>query len=263
MRNSSPCVIYLKSFIGCYNCKNRSVYCSLAAGIHGKGFENKPLAWWITLLHHICSVLELETADGPTSVLPNYADVDLSTSNMPDWASRAVGKIRTPMSKEGIAKRWTELQSTIMPSWTFYTMPHSLLASLGDARPIRPYWPRPGVSEVDVILRGTSILGRGRTGALPRVWATHAKIDGWAFSPREDAKEAKTKKETKPKKKEGRAASENSIVDTTVPSQTQKGKCRVVCCVRISLWKYTSPNRGLAINGTGAECANRCGCGLP
>ena len=207
----------------------------MAAGIHGKGFDNKPLAWWITLLHHICSVLELEEPNGPISVLPNYAEVNLEVQNMPIWASRAVTTIRTPMSKEAIAKRWTELQTSIIPSWTFYTMPHSLLSSLGDARPERCYWPRPGDSEVDVILRGINILARGRSGALRRSWASRAKLDGYSFSPKEDAKEAKIKKETKPKKKEGKAASEPPIVKqdipkeggphTTVRSQSEKCKC--------------------------------------
>ena len=207
----------------------------MAAGIHGKGFDNKPLAWWITLLHHICSILELEEPSGPISVLPNYAEVDLDVRNMPIWASRAVTQIRTSMSKEAIAKRWTELQSLVIPSWTFYTMPHSLLSSLGDARPERAYWPRPGENEVDVILRGINILARGRNGALHRSWASSAKIDGYSFSPKEDAKEAKIKKETKPKKKEGKAASEPPMVKqetpkedgphTAVRCQSEKCKC--------------------------------------
>ena len=131
--------------------------------------------------------------------------------------------------------RPTWIITSVIPSWTFYTMPHSLLSSLGDARPERPYWPRPGENEVDVILRGINILARGRNGALHRSWASSAKIDGYSFSPKEDAKEAKIKKETKPKKKEGKAASEPPMVKqetpkedgphTAVRCQSEKCKC--------------------------------------
>lgn len=234
----------------------------MAAGINGKGFDYKPLAWWITLLHHICSVIELETTTGPISVLPNYANVDMDVSKIPAWVHRAVNKIRTPMSKDAIGKRWNELQSSAIPSWTFYTMPHSVLASMGDTRPTRPYWPRPGEDEDQVIQHGIAILARGRNGSLPRVWARHAKIDGYHFSPKEDAKETKAKKEIKPKKKDGnRLASETPIAEqntagqgraaNAVPSATQEGKYRLVSSGAIDSERYyRSGHECLAIHGT-------------
>ena len=239
VRNGSPCVVSLKSFMGCYSCKSRSVYCSLAAGINGKGFDNKALAWWITLLHHICSVLELGTAEGPVSILPNYAEVDLDANSMPNWASRAFNKIRKSMSKEEVAKRWNELCTSIIPHWNFYTMPHSILASLCDRRPTRPFWPCPGPDEEDVIQRGIIILARGRDGTLPRVWASGAKVDGYNFSPREDARETKAKaKDTKHKRKDNKVASDSQMgplnnpdpsqPSTAAPSEPGQGKHRAV-----------------------------------
>ena len=193
VRSGSPCVVCLKSFVGCYECKRRSVYCSLAASINEKGFkENKPLAWWITLMQHICSVLDLATIDGPRAVLPNYADVIMEGKNIPRWVISACNRIRQRGTLKDINKRWAELQRDIIPTWKFYAMPHSLLTSMGDRRPKRPYWPNPG-EEQDVIQRGIAILEKARSGSLPRIWASHAKVDGYDFSAKEDAREAKEK----------------------------------------------------------------------
>ena len=181
------------------------MYCSLAAGINGKGFDNKALAWWITLLHHICSVLELGTLEGCISVLPNYADVTLKNSNMPSWATLAYNRIRKSMSREEIGRRWAYLQKSVIPTWHFYAMPHSYLSSLGDERPSRPYWPTPGEREQDVLNRCITILTQGKSGTLPRSWVSRAKVDGYDFSPKEDAREAKVKtKEVRQKNQENK-----------------------------------------------------------
>ena len=252
MRSGSPCVIFLKSFSGCYDCKRRSVYCSLGAGVHGKGPSNKALAWWITLIHHICSVLDLDTVQGPISVLPDYANVELSDDNMPSWAVRAFHKIRKRMGEKVRDSRWVELQASIIPTWTFYAMPHSLLASLGEARPVRSFWPRPGSDHDDVIQRGISILARGRDGTLPRLWASQAKVDGYNYLPKEDVNETKVKKEIKPKKQEGKVASESEVVeqnspetsgaDTDIPHQPVHGKYRVVYHDTTGFKDFTGPS---------------------
>ena len=216
------------------------MYCSLGAGIDGKGPNNKPLAWWITLLHHICSVIELGKPEGCVSVLPNYADVSLNEAKMPRWASRASSTIRKTMSKEDIDKRWTHLQISVIPTWKFYAMPHSLLSSMGDNRTRRPYWPRPGEEEQDVIQRGITILRQGKAGTLPRVWAC-AKVDGYEFFPREEAKKAKIKMKEeesiqKAKEQENNVISEEELSDdegqrltvdnTPVPFELYEGQCQ-------------------------------------
>ena len=198
------------------------MYCSLGAGINKKGFDNKALAWWITLLHHICSVLELGTLDGCTSVLPDYAEVDLEKSKMPEWAVQAFNTIRKSLSKEQVAERWKEIQQSVAPTWTFYSMPHSLLSSLRKQRPTRPYWPTPGEREQDVIARGVAILRQGRDGTLPRTWASRALVDGYKFSSRQAAKEARMmKKEAALRKKESKAMLAEGPANSKMPSTTK------------------------------------------
>ena len=214
------------------------MYCSLAVAINGKGFDNKALAWWITILHHICSVLELGTSEGPISVLPNYADVSLNASNMPSWASHAFNMIRRPMSKEVIKRRWTYLQASWIPTLKFYAMPHSLLSSMGDERPLRPYWPNPGENELDVIQRGITILTQGQAGTLPRIWASYAKVDGYNFSPKEDVKEAKRRKEIEEKNDDNATPDHEpdemtqklEKINTAMSPEPEEGKCCVLFC---------------------------------
>ena len=131
---------------------------------------------------------------------------------------------------------------------------------MGEGRPTRSYWPRPGVDEESVIQRGISILTRGRNGDLPRAWASHAKVDGYNFSPKEDAKEAKgKKKDTKSKKKECKVGSHSQLEhndpetgspDPTIPPERVEGKYRLV-------------HKGLTDSTTfysriGSDRANRC-----
>ena len=228
MRSGSPCIIFLKAFVGCYSCKDRGVYCSLGAAINKQGFRNKALAWWITLLHHICAILELGTSEGCLSILPNYADLELEAEKMPEWAVNAYTKIRKVMSKVGVKKRWAELQQSVAPTWKFYAMPHSLLSSLRKKRPTRPYWPCPGEREQDVIERGITILTQGRNGTLPRIWASRAEVDGYKFSSKQAAQEARMKKkEAARKRKEERAKRKKQNTkkgDTSVPPEVDEGK---------------------------------------
>lgn len=152
------------------------------------------------MLHHICSTLELGTLPGPVSVLPDYADVVLDDAPMPAWASRAFNKIRKSMSRDEIAKRWAYLQADVIPKWKFYAMPHSILCDMGSNRPKRAYWPNPG-PDAEVIEYGINILSQAQAGTLPRVWASHARIDGYIFDPKEEAREAK-EKQTREQEKE-------------------------------------------------------------
>ena len=229
MRSGSPCVIRLKSFVGCYACKKRSVYCSLGAGINKKGFKkNKALAWWITLLHHICSVLELGTPEGCISVLPDYAGIDLKASKIPKWAINAFNTIRKPLGKDEVKQRWKDIETSLAATWKFYSMPHSLLSSLRKERPKRPYWPCPGEREKDVIDRGIAILKQGRDGTLPRTWVSHALVDGYEFSSKDAAREARMmKKEAALKKKANQATGKRPSMtkdDTPVPPEPDEGK---------------------------------------
>ena len=228
MHSGSPCIIFLKAFVGCYSCKDRGVYCSLGAAINKQGFRNKALAWWITLLHHICAILELGTSEGCLSILPNYADLELEAEKMPEWAVNAYTKIRKVMSKVGVKKRWAELQQSVAPTWKFYAMPHSLLSSLRKKRPTRPYWPCPGEREKDVIDRGIAILKQGRDGTLPRTWVSRALVDGYEFSSKDAAREARMmKKEAALKKKANQATGKRPSMtkdDTPVPPEPDEGK---------------------------------------
>lgn len=161
-------------------------------------------------MHHICSILDLGTIGGSTATLPNYADVVIESHNIPPWALKACRSLRQPSNLSDIKKRWDELQNKIIPTWNFYAMPHSLLASMGTKRPNRPYWPNPG-EEQHVIKRAIMILNQGRNGTLPRIWARQADVDGYDFSPREAAREAKRKEKESTKKHKGpsRAATAN------------------------------------------------------
>ena len=150
-------------------------------------------------MHHICSILELGSIEGPRSILPNYADVIIESKDIPSWAINICSRMLQRRTFADNKRRWEELQANIIPTWSFYAMPHSLLASMRDGRPERPYWPNPG-KERDVIKRAIAILNQAKSGTLPRTWASHAKVDGYVFSPREDAREAKAKnKESKQK----------------------------------------------------------------
>ena len=211
------------------------MYCSLAAGINEKGFRtNKPLAWWITLMHHISSILDLGTIEGPRAILPNYADVIIDSKNIPPWAMNACSRIRQRGKLPEINKRWAELQQDIIPTWKFYAMPHSLLASMGDRRPKRPYWPNPG-EEQDVIKRGIAILNQARGGTLPRIWASHAKVDGYDYSAKEDAREAKGKE------KDSKRMSVERKNDPTRIASTSKSKKRT----RSPVPSVTDPDEGM------------------
>ena len=146
------------------------------------------------------------------------------------------------MSKEDIDKRWTHLQISVIPTWKFYAMPHSLLSSMGDDRPQRPYWPSPGEQEQDVIERCITILTQGKAGTLPRVWASRAKVDGYDFSPREEAKEAKVRQKKEDNSKQKKKEQENKVIpekeladnetqrlariNDPVPSELYEGKCQ-------------------------------------
>ena len=226
------------------------MHCSLTPTVHGKGSRNRPIVWWITLLHHICSIIELGTPDGCISILPSYDRVSLpDAKTMPRWAHNAYRDLCTSMNKEAVKKRWAHLQTSVIPTWTFYTMPHSLLSSMGDNRTRRPYWPRPGEEEQDVIQRGITILTQGKAGTLPRVWASRAKVDGYEFSPREEAKKAKVRmKEEMSKQKE--KEQENNVIpeeelsdnegqrlttdNTPVPFELYEGQCQGIYSVTTS-----------------------------
>ena len=163
-----------------------------------------------------------------------------STKEMCPWVHRACGLLRISMNKDLVKKRWAHLQTSVIPTWTFYAMPHSLLLSMGDNRTRRPYWPRPGEEEQDVIQRGITILRQGKAGTLPRVWAC-AKVDGYEFFPREEAKKAKIRMKEeesiqKAKEQENNVISEEELSDdegqrltvdnTPVPFELYEGQCQ-------------------------------------
>ena len=145
-------------------------------------------------MQHIQATLDLGTMQGSVGVIPDYGPTNISTASVPSWVLAAPGNIRTDMPAPDLAARWAHLRAHVIPKWRFYAMPHSVLLSLGNSRPTRPYWPNPGDNK-SVIQNVLRILQEGRNGTLARLYAVNVE-DGYDYHVRR-------KRATKPPKGPG------------------------------------------------------------
>lgn len=159
----TPCVVNLGRFHGCYNCKARSQGCSLCPQV-GDVQLTGPWCWWLTLIHHVCALLELESQEGPIYVLPNYRHVEF-----PPFEKDVVKFVRQPPKGDRYGAMWKQVQKEAK-TWTFYAYPHEKLITRTGARPERDFWPH-FANQRETIKRAVGIIERGRAGLLPRPWA--------------------------------------------------------------------------------------------
>lgn len=85
LRAGSLCIIKLGSFHGCFFCKANQRGCSLCPKVEGSSdsplnVPHKNWCWYLTLVHHIASILEMDTLEGPIAVLPSYEGVQFPRS---------------------------------------------------------------------------------------------------------------------------------------------------------------------------------------
>ena len=195
-------------------------------------------------MHHIQSIIELGTEEGPIATIPDYGLTDIVvSSNVPEWVYAAAATFRTTMSVAEVDSRWKVLVKDVIPTWRFYAMPHSVLLKPGMKRPVRPYWPDTGDNKV-TIERAIEILEAGRNGTLPRLFAINAQ-DGYEYHRRILRAPKQPKSKDKKKQSAGKEAvvEKNAAVEETSKkpkTRASKGKKKE----RTPVPSHTDPDEG-------------------
>ena len=178
------CVVKLGSFHGCFFCKVNQRGCSLCPkALNEKGemvnIRKKSWCWFVTLVHHIASILEMEDPEGPISILPSYDGVQFPTFDKS--LAKLIKKFKTTMTDDLIKSKWEEIKNN--PPQPYYGVPHKKLLSL-EHRTTRGRFPIVGTGR-EVEHKLCDILRNAGQGKLPRLWAVGYK-DVWTRS-NEDA----------------------------------------------------------------------------
>lgn len=165
------CVVKLGSFHGCFFCKVNNRGCSLCPKVEGtkvaaSNVRPKNWCWYLTLIHHIASILELDQPEGPLAVLPSYEGVQFPPFNQ--QLAKLIGMFKTTMSDDEINKEWARIK--LNPPTPYYGIPHNKLLELGMRRPERGRFPVVG-NGIEVQRKLCSILTRAKEGTLSRLWA--------------------------------------------------------------------------------------------
>lgn len=171
------CVVKLGSFHGCFFCKVNQRGCSLcpkAANDKGEmvNLRRKNWCWYLTLVHHIASILDMEDPEGPVHVLPSYDGVDFPMFDKS--LAGLIKKFKTPMSDSEIKIKWKELRQT--PLESYYGVPHKKLLSL-EHRKIRGRFLIIGTRR-EVEHKLCDILRNAQQGKLARLWAVGTRTYG-------------------------------------------------------------------------------------
>ena len=165
------CIVKLGSFHGCFFCKVNQRGCSLCPKVDGSSdsplnVPHKNWCWYITLVHHIASILEMDTLEGPIAVLPSYEGVQFPSFNRK--LLQLVKTFKTTMTDDDCKAKWKQLQQE--PPTPYYGVPHRKLIELGTNRPERGRFPIIGHG-AKVERQLYSILNRAKEGSLSRLWA--------------------------------------------------------------------------------------------
>ena len=164
-------MVKLGSFHGCFFCKVNQRGCSLCPKINGP--NGAPLnvpqqnwCWYLTLIHHIASILDLDQPEGPIALLPSYEGVQFPPFDQ--QLTKLIKSFKTTMTDDDIKAEWKQIKKN--PPANYYGMPHQKLLDLGSNRPERGRFPRVG-DGINVQRKLCSILRQAEEGTLGRLWA--------------------------------------------------------------------------------------------
>ena len=163
------CVVKLGSFHGCFFCKVNQRGCSLCPKVTNEKGELvnicRTWCWFLTVVHHIASILDMEDPEGPISTLPVYDGVTFPSFDRS--LAKLISKFKTTMSDVDIKAQWNEIRKK--PIQPYYGVPHKKLLSL-EHRPVRGRFPIIGSGQ-KVERRLCDILRDAEQGKLARLWA--------------------------------------------------------------------------------------------